>query len=205
MGKVINLEKGSDKPDITVLPKSTYQAVISAVWDIGTHKGEWKGVETVNEKIMIRFEVNKLIEDEGDFKGKRYNLLKEINIPKFFGEKAGLVMLTSAAFGREMLPKDFEGFDTDSLIGKNVMIATGHTKKNGDKGGNAKIESFSTLMDILDNILPELSPDMPDWVKGKSIEGGVQLDESATSADPSNSSSGGTLYNEPAPDDSLPF
>lgn len=198
----INLSEQSSGPDITTLAEGTYQGVISGAWYIGKHENNFDPQNiTVNERIMFNIEVNELIEDEGDYKGKRYTVLKEINIPKYFGDKATLVHLASAAFGKKLVAKDFEGFDTDTLIGKNIMISTGLTS-----GGKAKVTSFSMLMKGMQTILPELSSDMPDWVKSKAIEGGVQLDESATSAEPSNASmSGDSLYNESAPEDTLPF
>jgi hypothetical protein len=165
----INLKEGEGS-NITPLPKSTYQAVISGVWDIGLQEHTYMNETKMKHKIMFRFEVNKVIEDEGTFKGKRYNILKEINIPEFFGDKAALIKLASAAFGREMTKEDFSDFDTDTLLGKNLMIATGFTS-----GGNAKIESFSTLMDVLQPIEPELEPDMPDWVSEKATAGAEAL------------------------------
>lgn len=161
----INLQE-STATSITTLPNGTYQAVISAAWDLGLQEGTYEGVTTVKHKVMFRFEINKLITDEGKFEGKRYNVLKEINIPDFFGDKAALVKLVSATEGKSVTKDFFSDFDTDSLIGKNLMVATGLTS-----GGNAKIESFSTLMDILPAIEPELTPEMPEWVEKKVMEG----------------------------------
>jgi len=178
----ISLKEG-ESSNITTLPKSTYQAVISGAWDLGMQENNYQGVVSVKHKIMFRFEINKTIEDEGAFKGKRYNILKEINVPDFFGDKAALVKLASAAEGKELTKDDFKNFDTDTLIGKNLMVATGITS-----GGNAKIESFSTLMDILEPIKPELTPEMPDWVKAKAEAGKI-----------------GQAPKQEAPNDDLPF
>lgn len=178
----INLKEGEGST-ITTLPKSTYQAVISAAWDLGMQENTYEGQTSIKHKIMFRFEINKLIEDEGAFKGKRYNILKEINVPDFFGDKAALVKLASAAEGKDLTKDFFRAFDTDSLIGKNLMVATGITS-----GGNAKIESFSTLMDILEPIAVELPPEMPDWVKVKADAGKIAQQPK-----------------QEAPNDSLPF
>jgi hypothetical protein len=190
----INLSEGEGS-SITKLPKSTYQAVISAAWDLGMQEGTYEGVTTIKHKIMFRFEVNKLIEDEGAFNGKRYNLLKEINVPDFFGDKALLVKLASSAFGREMSKEDFTEFDTDSLIGKNLMIATGFTG-----GGNPKIESFSTLMDILPPIAPELDSKMPEWVEKKANAQATPPAQAGSQAPANNGFSA-----PPAPESDLPF
>lgn len=169
MGHKVNLSEQSSGPDITALTEGTYQAVISGAWYIGKHENNFDPQNiTVNERIMFNIEVNELIEDEGEYKGKRYTVLKEINIPRYFGDKATLVHLASAAFGKKLVAKDFEGFDTDSLIGKNIMISTGLTT-----GGRAKIVSFSMLMKGMSPITPELSPDMPTWVAAKALDGGV--------------------------------
>jgi hypothetical protein len=161
----INLKEQASS-SVTTLPNGTYQAVVSAAWDLGMQESTYEGVTTVKHKVMFRFEINKTIPDEGAFQGKRYNILKEINIPDFFGDKAALVKLVCACEGKTVGKEFFKDFDTDSLIGKNLMVATGLTS-----GGNAKIESFSTLMDILPVITPELTPEMPEWVAKKVMEG----------------------------------
>ena len=190
----VNL-KEQEKSSVTTLPNGTYQAVISASWDLGMQESTYEGVTSVKHKVMFRFEINKTIADEGIFKGKRYNILKEINIPDFFGDKAALVKLVSASEGKTVDKAFFNDFDTDSLIGKNLMVATGLTS-----GGNAKIESFSTLMDILPPIVPELTPEMPEWVAKKVMEG----NGSAPTQQPAQPSDIGP-QTPPAPEDDLPF
>lgn len=191
MAKVIMKEQ--EKSSITTLPEGTYQAIISSAWDIGMQEGEWKGQATLNHKIMFRFEINELIPDEGTFKGKRYCIFKEINIPEFFGDKSALVMLTGAAEGKAVDKEFFSDFDTDSLVGKNIMVSTGltHPKKN------AKILTFSALMKGLPLLTPELDASMPPWVEEKANtavvnEEGAPVREQGFSA-------------PPAPEDDLPF
>ena len=189
----INLQENNSS-SVKILEEGTYQAVISAAWDLGMQENTYLNETSMKHKIMFRFEINELIEDEGPFKGKRYNLLKEINVPEFFGDKAAMVALASSAEGRTLTKDDFKNFDTDNLIGKNLMVATGFTT-----GGKAKILSFSKLMKGLIPIVPELTPEMPSWVAEKAGTGALN-NASVSDLPPVEA------YSAPsAPEDDLPF
>ncbi len=178
----------SDKPksNIPTLKAGTYQAVISAIWDIGVQKTSFEGVESTKHQLIYRFEVNKAIKVEGDFNGKRYTINARINVPGFFGEKATVVKIQSAIDGEQATADKFNDFDTDSQIGGNVLISTGITS-----GGNAKITGYSSLMDGMTTMTPELDPEMQEWVKKIASEA-VGNETSEFSA-------------PPAPEDTLPF
>lgn len=191
MAKIIMQEQ--QKSTITTLPVGTYQSVISAAWDLGLQEGTFENVTTIKHKILFRFEINETIPDEGAFQGKRYCIFKEINVPDFFGDKAALVKLVNAVEAKQVEKAYFTDFDTDSLIGKNIMVATDLTT-----GGNAKIVSYGPLMKVLPPIEVELGTEAPEWVIKK--QGMAIQPEDLEKAETNASAASG-----PAPEDSLPF
>lgn len=188
---IINMNEKLES-QIEPLPIGTYPGVISAIWYIGKQKKEWQGDVSIIDQIMVRVEVSKTISCTGsEYDGKRYAPISWITIPKAYHEKSGLVKLAEAAFGKSMTAQDFAQFDTDTLIGKNVVVSVGHTS-----GGKAKITGFSPAMDGMPIMNPELPQDMPGWVKDKVDsalkEEGVQQPQQQFSS-------------PPAPEENLPF
>ena len=53
-------------------PTGTFQAVCYAVWDIGMQKTVYNGKEKEQHKVIIAWELDKIIENDGEYKGKRY-------------------------------------------------------------------------------------------------------------------------------------
>lgn len=186
----VNENKESNIP---VLPVGTYPAVISAVWDIGKQKKVWEGETSIINQIIIRVEVSKKIEAEGEYNGKRYAPLAWVAVPKAYSDKSNLVKIANSALGKTLTAKDFAQFDTDSLIGKNVVVNIQHTK-----GGNAKVAGFSPAMDGFPTMTPELTPETPEWVQKKFNEG---IEAQTQQELPPVSS-----YSQPAaPEDDLPW
>ena len=165
----------NQESNIPVLPVSTYPAVISGVWDIGKQKKVWEGETSIVHQIVIRVEVSKTIEAEGEYNGKRYAPLSWVTIPKAYSDKSNLVKIAGAALGKAMTAADFAQFDTDSLIGKNVVVNIQHTKN-----GNAKIASYSPAMDGMPSLTPELPPEAPEWI-GKKFNAGLEQQTEAPS------------------------
>lgn len=140
------------------VPAGTYQAVCSGVYDIGRQKQEWKGETKYTHQIIIRFELNKTIQD-GEYAGKRYTINKFYTAS--LHEKAGLRKDLESWRGRPFTAEELKGFDVDAVIGANCLLGVVHTEK-----GKAKIVSVSPLMDGMNKIIPELnSKETPDWVK----------------------------------------
>lgn len=188
----MEFKESKPKTEIPELPIKTYQAVISGLWDIGNQKTSWKGVETIKHQVMLRVEVNKKIEAEGDLNGKRYCLYSWVNIPDYFGDEANIVKIVSAAMPDTKVTKEFFAtFDTDELIGKNINIAT---KLSGT--GKAKVDTYSPLMEGMQDIKPELEPTMPEWVKDIADKAVTVGKESAFGMQPTGA---------PPEDDLLPF
>jgi len=157
---------GKQESNIPTLPVGTYPGVISAVWDIGKQKKEWQGDVSIVHQLVIRVEVNKTIQAEGEYNGKRYAPVSWVTIPKSYSDKSNLVKIAEAALGRTMTAQDFAAFDTDLLIGKNVVVSVQHTS-----GGNAKITSYSPAMEGMAVMTPELPPEAPEWIAKKKDEG----------------------------------
>lgn len=148
------------KKEITVLPASTYQAVVYGVWDLGLQRNIYEGEESIKHQMMIGIEVNETITDEGDYQGKRYCLHPQINIPNFFSDRSNLVKIVSAITGKMLTAEDFKEFDADQIIGKNFTVNTGITS-----GGNAKAIGYGALMKGMPEIEPENKADVPKWVQ----------------------------------------
>jgi hypothetical protein len=152
-----------DKPKSTIpaLPKGTYNAVISGVWDIGLQKTEWKGVEKLKHQVIVRFETSKTIDaPDTDYHGKRYAPAAWINLPEGFDERSNFIKLRDAAENRATAQADYVNFDEQTLLGRNVSLST---KLNGK--GNATVDTYSAAMEGMPVIVPELDAEMPDWVK----------------------------------------
>lgn len=149
----------SGNNNIPTLPIGSYNSVISAIWDVGMQEKEWQGEKRMVHQLIVRIEVSKLIEAEGEYKGKRYNVLSWVTVPKSYNDKSNIVKLANAALGRVTKKEEFSNFDTDVLIGKCLTISVEHTS-----GGNAKVTGYSQKMDGMESLVPELDPKEPQWV-----------------------------------------
>ena len=151
----------SDKPvsNIPVLPVGTYPGVVSAIWDIGIQESEYQGETKQVHQLLIRVEVNKLIEAEGEYKGKRYAPISWITVPRSYSDLSNLVKLCNAVFKRTTTANEYGVFDTDTLLGGNVTVNVGVTT-----GGKAKITGFSPAMEGMPVLTPELDATPQDWV-----------------------------------------
>ena len=192
---ILNISE-SQESDIQPLPIGTYPGVISAIWDIGKQKKEWQGEVSIINQLMIRIEVSKTISAPGsEYDGKRYAPTSWVTVPRAFSDKANIVKIASAALGKTMGAPDFAQFDTDALIGKNLVVTVGHTTS-----GKAKITGFSPAMDGITPMTPELTTEMPEWVK-KMVNAGLEGEQPQQDLPPA------SAYNNmpPAPEGDLPF
>ncbi|MCP3683988.1 MAG: hypothetical protein GY861_15005 [bacterium] len=179
----------SDKPvsNIPALPAGTYPGVISAIWDVGVQINDYDKANIKHvHQILVRVEVGKVIDAEGDFKGKRYAPIAWVTVPKSYSDLSNLVKLANAANGRTMTANEFAAFDTDTLIGKNIVVSVGSTS-----GGKAKITGYSAAMEGMPVLIPELTTEVPEWVQKVASEA---VNDNAP-----------VQQNAPAPEDDLPF
>ena len=187
--------------NIPELPSGTYPAVISGIWDIGIQKSDYQGEISYKHQVLVRFEVSKKIEAEGEYNGKRYAPIAWLTIPKSFSEKANLVKLFAAIFGRAMTPKDLQGLDASTLIGKNLTIATGLTT-----GGKCKVTGYSPAIDGMPPLVTELESEEPTWVAKIRENGATAGSTGTTPKQPESDVPPVEAYGEPpAPEDDLPF
>jgi hypothetical protein len=179
--------------DFPELPVGGYQAVISALWDIGVQKSEYQGQVKENQQLIIRYEINKTI-PSGKFEGDRYTINAWTNIPKSFDDRSIFIKLRNAAEGMQTVASDYVNYNEQDLIGKNVILNVSHTKK-----GKPKIESIGSLMDgipVIQPILRSSLEETPEWVQKQK--------EKAINYKPQSSTEG--QFSAPsAPEDDLPF
>lgn len=167
MEDVIVREHGGGIPQVEA---GTYQAVCSGIWDIGGQKKEWQGKTKIVEQVIIRFELFKKIETEGEYQGKRYCLNKWYT--KSLGEKANLRKDLESWRGKKFTIDELKGFGLRKLIGVNCMLGVGENEK-----GKAVIATISKLIDGIQKIEPENNiNEVPEWVQ-KFIGGQESVDK----------------------------
>lgn len=162
---MIIAKKSENEVNIEPVPAGTYQAVCYGVWDIGIQTSTWNGEEKKQHKIVISWELDKIIENEGEYKGKRYVISNRYTLS--LGNKATLRSHLESWRGKPFddLKIQTDGFDIEKLIGANCFINVVHTvsKKNGKTYAN-----ISTIMKCTkgtEKMKPENGKEAPEWVK----------------------------------------
>jgi len=133
------------------------QAVCRGIWDIGFQKGTWEGKEVIQPKIIISWEIDEIM-GEGEFKGKRFTVNGFYT--KSLGTKAKLRPLLESWRGRPFTEEELKGFDIEKIIGANCLLNLGESKS-----GKVIVLSVSPLMRNTEKMIPELTAEMPEWVK----------------------------------------
>ncbi len=147
----------------------THQAVCYAIWDIGMQEITWNNEKKVQPKLIISWELDQTIEDEGEYKGKRYVVSKRYTNSDH--QKSNLVAAVKAWGGGDMTKDQLNGFDLDKLIGENCLLGIVNETNNGKTYTN--ITSISPIMDNQTEMKPEYDGTIPDWVKKLQEKGGV--------------------------------
>jgi hypothetical protein len=145
-----------------ICPEGTYQAVCSGVWPIGVQKVVFSGVEKQLDQIYLRWELNALI-DGGKYAGKRLTTFKKYTFS--YHEKSSLRKDLKAWRGKDLTADEVHGFDLDNMLGMNCIIGIIHTEKNGNTYAN--ISSIMATMPDMKPMVPELTPEAPEWVLDK--------------------------------------
>jgi len=149
------LVKAPEKQVYEQLPAGNYQGVCYMVSDIGTQEFTWQGEVKHAHQVVLLYEVDEVMK-EGKLAGKRFVVSETLTLS--FHEKAKLLQRIQGWLGRELSKEEMDGFDLESLIGKNCSINI----ITNDKG-YAKIGSVSPLMKGMKDILPE-NVEAPKWV-----------------------------------------
>ena len=147
-----------------LVPAGTYQAVCNAVWDLGNQKSTWGGVDVPKHKIYIRWELNLLIEEEGEYNGKRYVIGQLYNL--ILAPKSNLYKHLMSWRGKEFNKEEFEGFDVTTVLGANCLISVVHNEGNDGRIW-ANVGSIVPLLPDMEKMTPECPADEPEWVKEK--------------------------------------
>lgn len=149
--KMLKAEKPKSSSGIGKLPAGTYQAVCTGVYDLGKQESKFG----VKHKIVISWEVNKTIETEGEFKGKRYVVSNRYTLS--LHEKSNLTRDLTSWLGS--VP---DSLDLETLRGKNCMLGIVHKDVDGKTYVN--VTSVSALVEGMQPITPELDGKPPEWV-----------------------------------------
>ena len=151
--------KAPEKSVFPQLPAGNYQGVCYAIKDIGTHSFEYQGETKRAHKVVLLYEVDELIQIEGTYKDKRYVVSEELTLS--LHEKAKLRQRIEGWFGRELSEEELDGFDLESLVGRNGMLNIISSKK-----GYPIIDSVSQLGKKMNQMIPE-NTQAPAWIEKK--------------------------------------
>ncbi len=158
---MIKAYKPENEGDFEKTPSGSFQAVCYAVWDLGYQKVTWDGQEKKQHKVAISWEINKTIQSEGEYKGKRFVISNRYTLS--LGDKANLRKLLEGWFSKSF--KDYEkvGFDLEQLIGKNCLIGIVHTENKGKTYAN--VSTVIALPEGSNPMIAENNTDAPKWVQ----------------------------------------
>jgi len=178
------------------VPQGTHIAICNMVVDLGDHKTDYQGVQSVKRQVYIRWEIpaeRMTGERDGPMNiGRTYTLSLH--------EKAGLRRDLEAWRGRKFTDEELKGFDVSKLLQAPAMLTVTHDiKQDGSVRGKVagisglpkgttrpgKPENTPILFD--DDTQDDLDR-LPDWIKKKlderivkpvarSTVGGAQVDE----------------------------
>jgi hypothetical protein len=118
-------------------PTGTIQAVCVFVHDIGMQPGEFQGKPLVSHKIIVSWELNEDMK-LGEFAGKPFMMNKYYTLS--LSEKANLRKDLESWRGQAFTDVELEGFDVESIKGKNCFLSIVATEK-----GKRKIAGVSAL------------------------------------------------------------
>ena len=163
------LAKASDKEfEKFPLPdEGTVLAVCAGVWDLGMQKTSYNGIDKLQHKVVIAWELSQLIDaPESDYNGMPYMLSKTYTLSLY--ENSNLRKVLESWRGKSFDEETIKnGFDVEKLYGINCLVGVSHVTK-GDKT-YANITSLLPLMKGIESIQPVRGKDddPPNWVKEK--------------------------------------
>lgn len=166
------IAKGGNAPEREKCPEGQYGAVCIGVYDLGTQKINYKGVETEKEKVLIAFELDQRMKNSGEYTGKRF-VLSTIYTNSLY-EKANLRKDLEAWRGKKFTEQELKGFDLEKLIGVPCLIQVVHDRKGDETYVN--INSIMGLPRGMERIQIETDwsdGSYPDWIKKKQRLGGI--------------------------------
>lgn len=129
----------NDGADFSPAPAGTHQGVCCDVVDLGVQELNFNGQISHKHQIRIMWQINEQMEDGRPFiVSKKYNLSLH--------EKATLRKDLKAWRGRDFTEKELQGFDVETLIGANCMLAVSHSVSPSNGRTYANVDSVGPLM-----------------------------------------------------------
>lgn len=155
------------KNDYEVPTIGTTQIVLAHVFDIGMQQSDYQGVDKIQHRVIMCFELDELMKD-----GRPFMLSKYLTLS--LHEMATLSTVVEALLNRDITDEDRdEGIELESLIGRNCLGTIAATNT-----GKRKISGFAPLMKSMQPIeikIPEPSEAILGWIereRAKVVTGG---------------------------------
>jgi hypothetical protein len=118
-----------DSGDFRPAPAGTHLAVCVGIIDLGTSDSEYQGAVRRRNQIIIRWELPDALMDDGQ------PFLVSAWFTNSLNEKSTLRHALETWRGREFTPKELQGFDLESILGKQCMLSIIH------KDGKARVNA----------------------------------------------------------------
>ena len=170
---IIAKDNGQNFPKLPLPEAGTAQAVCCGVWDLGLQKTSYKGVEKIQHKIIIAWELAEKIDaPDSEFHGKPYMLSKKYTLS--LGEQATLRKDLESWRGKAYTPDEVRtGIDLEKLYGINCFLGVTHKSSASDPSKvYANISAILPMTKGVEKIAPvRLADDEPPkWVQEKRAE-----------------------------------
>jgi hypothetical protein len=153
-------------PERELPPAGICSAVCCYAVDIG-HQDSKFGMK---QQIMLGFELEHRMTQEGDYKDKRFHLTP-FAFNATLNEKGNLSKCLVGWYGRGLKPEEMAGLDLTTLVGMPVTLTIIHKDVGGGKV-YANIASYAPPMKGVEPMIVEAS-EVPDWVLEKRAAGTV--------------------------------
>jgi hypothetical protein len=193
--------KSENEGNFERIPAGTHQAVCYAVWDLGYQKTVWNGQEKVQRKVVISWEIDKKITNEGEYKGKRFVISNRYTLS--LSEKANLRKHLESWSGKSFKEYEQTGYDLEQLIGKNCLLNIVHEEKNGKTYAN--ISGVMAVPAGTNPLVAENGTEPPDWVKKIQSEAINEQDRPATTQEIQDAFAAASAEMEDIPPEEIPF
>ena len=150
------------------LPEAgTVQAVCAGVWDLGNQVSTWDGIEKVQHKCVIAWELAQLIDaPENEYHGQPYMLSKRYTVSLYENSnlRKDLESWRGAPFDAATIAS---GFDIETLYGVNCLLGVAHEQGRKDPSKTyANVTAILKLPKGMEAMKPVRAKDEapPKWV-----------------------------------------
>lgn len=132
MPLIVKEEKNNNP--IELPSQNNHVAVCIGVWDVGKQKTNYNNEVKIAHKVLIRWEIDEEITQEGDYQGKKKCVNKFYTLS--FHPKSRLRMDVESWIGTLHDDVIMTGFDLENLIGQPCMLNVIHNESNGKTYAN---------------------------------------------------------------------